>query len=106
MPSLFLRGRNRLNALGRRCVRLGCALANHVFIHVLVIAPVLCSERVYVCVCVHIRYQICIYIYMEVHVHIQYVLIQFYTSIGEYHARTAIDVPRDVCTHKQADVTA
>ena len=46
------------------------------------------------------------YIYMEVHVHIQYVLIQFYTSIGEYHARTAIDVPRDVCTHKQADVTA
>ena len=58
----------------------------------------------YVCACISvIRY---VYIYMEVHVHIQYVLIQFYTSIGEYHARTAIDVPRDVCTHKQADVTA
>ena len=69
VPSLFLRGRNRLNALGRRCVRLGCALANHVFIHVLVIAPVLCSECVYVCVCVHIRYQICIYIWRYMYIY-------------------------------------
>lgn len=63
VPSLFLRGRNRLNALGRRCVRLGCALANHVFIHVLVIAPVLCSECVYVCVCVCISVIRYVYIY-------------------------------------------
>ena len=61
----------------------------------------------YVCVCAYPLSDMYIYIWRYIcYVHIQYVLTQFYTSIGEYHARTAIDVPRDVCTHKQADVTA